>query len=177
MQAINGYATEDWRFIFKRKIWFRCFADAGVTRGFYADVAEALISSEHVSLLNCPVSCPDAADMMQAKDQSMSNVECRLLFWFPDMDSSHQVVIPTPRASLNSTLGVYPRPLLPYDTLLPLVVERFRFMGRLFAAAMRDGLMFPLQLSSSFLKLVQLSSDTSSVSAAAVPPFDGNVIC
>jgi hypothetical protein len=49
-------------------------------------------------------------------------------------------------------------------------------MGRLFAAAMRDGLMFPLQLSTSFLKLVQLSSDASSVTAAAVPPFDGNVI-
>lgn len=144
--------------------------EAGVTRGFYADVAEALLSSEHVSPLNCPVSCLDVASQsfgdMKMKD-AVSTIECRLPLWIPDMDSSHQVVIPTPRASPTSTLGVYPRPLLPYDPVMPLVLERFRFMGRLFAAAMRDGLMFPLQLSTAFLKLVQLSSDDDSSPAAA----------
>jgi hypothetical protein len=151
--------------------------EAGVTRGFYADVAEALLSSEHVSPLNCPVSCfelPWKSVSDGPMDGLVSNMECRLPLWIPDMDSTHQVVIPTPRANQNSTLGVFPRPLLPYDALLPLVLERFRFMGRLFAAAMRDGLMFPLQLSTSFLKLVQMSSDRPSAAAAAMPPAESN---
>jgi len=42
----------------------------------------------------------------------------------------------------------------------------FRFMGQSFAAAMRDGFMFPLPLCSSFLKLVQYSGEIS------LPQFD-----
>lgn len=131
---------------------------AGVTRGFYADVAEALLSCDHVATVHCPVSCLDDVSGLQSfsEDARMKlSVQCRLPLWIPDMDSSRQVVIPTPRASPNSTPGVYPRPLSPEDPLLPLARQQFRFMGRLFAAAMRDGLMFPLQLSTSFLKLVQ----------------------
>ena len=42
---------------------------------------------------------------------------------------------------------------------MPEILSKFRFMGRLFAAAMRDGFMFPLPLSSAFLKLVQHGAD------------------
>jgi hypothetical protein len=59
---------------------------------------------------------------------------------------------------------------------MPLVLERFRFMGRLFAAAMRDDLMFPLQLSTSFLKLVQLSCEGPCVPAAGVSSSESNAI-
>jgi hypothetical protein len=58
--------------------------EAGVTRGFYADVAEALLSSEHVSPLNCPVSCLEISGQnygdMKMKD-ALSTVECRLPLW------------------------------------------------------------------------------------------------
>jgi len=40
-------------------------------------------------------------------------------------------------------------------------MEQFQLMGRLFAASMRDGFTFPLPLSASFLKLVQVGSDGS----------------
>lgn len=151
--------------------------EAGVTRGFYADVAEALLSSDHVSPLNCPITCFEASKRSfgEARLKDALFTSEVLPLWIPDMDSSHQVVIPTPRASPNSTLGVYPRPLLPYDSMIHLVKERFRFMGRLFAAAMRDGLMFPLQLSTSFLKLVQLSVSDGSPSAAVASAISNNI--
>jgi hypothetical protein len=71
---------------------------------------------------------------------------------------------------------VYPRPLSPDDPLLPHVRQRFRFMGRLFAAAMRDNLMFPLQLSASFLKVVQNPLGDTQSTAVAHASCDSKVI-
>lgn len=132
--------------------------EAGVTRGFYADVAEALLSSETVAGLSHSANCSKLSDVGALESFGMTNNDdefCALPLWIPDMDTSGQVVIPTPRADNRSRLGIYPRPLPGYHPQLPAVLERFRFMGRLFASAMRDGFMFPLPLSSSFLKLVQ----------------------
>lgn len=135
--------------------------EAGVTRGFYADVAEALLSSETVASVLPSSKC----DIVPSKDGStltsaigigeLDKESKRLPLWIPDMDASGQVVIPTPRANPRSCLGVYPRPLPSYHPRLPEVEQVFRFIGRLFAAAMRDGFMFPLPISASFLRLVQ----------------------
>jgi hypothetical protein len=139
--------------------------EAGVTRGFYADVAESLVSCENVAGIFCPAPCALAPatstlSKMQLIDfERSSHIETlKLPLWIPDMDSSSQVVIPTPRAAKKSGLGVYPRPLPSYHPLMPDVLQRFRFIGRLFAAALRDGFMFPLPLSAAFLKLVQSAS-------------------
>jgi len=135
--------------------------EAGVTRGFYADVAEALLACDNVAGVYCSTNCsyvsPTASlGKMQSMDIDESHKEAaKLPLWIPDMDSSAQVVIPTPRADTRSVLGVYPRPLPKYHPQMSDVLLRFRFMGRLFAAAMRDGFMFPLPISSAFLKLVQ----------------------
>jgi hypothetical protein len=140
--------------------------EAGVTRGFYADVAEALISCEHVAGVYCSSSCsyvsPTASlDKVQPMDiDEMHKEALKIPLWIPDMDSSAQIVIPTPRADKQSGLGVYPRPLPRYHPQMADVLLRFRFIGRLFAAAMREGFMFPLPLSSAFLKLAQHGADT-----------------
>ena len=152
---------------------------SGVTRGFYSDVAEALLSGDHVSAIYCPVSCISDVRSLGLDDLGtgeLSSVQCRLPLWIPDMDASHQVIIPTPRASPHSSIGVYPRPLSSDDPFLKLVCHQFRFIGRLFAAAMRDGLMFPLQLSPAFLKLVQSLSDPSHVTTAARSCPEGTLI-
>jgi hypothetical protein len=146
--------------------------EAGVTRGFYADVAEALLASEHVAGVYCSSSCsyvsPTASlEKVQPMDiDEMHREASKLPLWIPDMDSSAQVVIPTPRADKQSGLGVYPRPLPKYHPQMTDVLLRFRFIGRLFAAAMRDGFMFPLPLSSAFLKLAQHGADTSMANGA-----------
>lgn len=134
--------------------------EAGVTRGFYADVAEALLSSDTVAGVHCASNCssvPLAASLkLQPMDvDGLESDLSKLPLWIPDMDASGQVVIPTPRADERSGPGVFPRPLPSYHPQMAEVLQRFRFMGRLFAAAMRDGFMFPLPLSSSFLNLVQ----------------------
>lgn len=130
--------------------------EAGVTRGFYADVAEALLSCQHVTVSTCdPICSPQPSDVSLDADQGRSHVDSQLPLWIPDVDSSRKVVIPTPRASGQSTPGVFPRPLSPADSRLAAVKDQFRFMGRMFAGAMRDGFMFPLPLSCSFLRLVQ----------------------
>lgn len=134
--------------------------EAGVTRGFYADVAEALLSSENVAGVLCSSTCAslptDSSKNLDAMDVESTDEEiCKLPVWIPDMDTSGQVVIPTPRADSRSSLGVYPRPLPHYHPQIPQILYHFRLMGRIFAAAMRDGFMFPLPLSASFLKLVQ----------------------
>jgi hypothetical protein len=141
--------------------------EAGVTRGFYADVAEALLSSEHVAGVRCSSDCvrlqpSDPSSKIVPMDiDDVEEEQYKLPIWIPDMDTSSQVVIPTPRADSRSGLGVFPRPLPSYHPQLPEVLRHFRFMGRLFAAAMRDGFMFPLPLSAAFLKLVQHGSEKS----------------
>lgn len=126
-------------------------SEAGVTRGFYADVAEALLSVENI------------ADVISYTNQIPDKVESsKLPLWIPDTDASNTVVIPTPRADPYSNLGIYPRPLSPEHPMHAEVLTRFRFIGRLFAAALRDDFVFPLPLSASFLKLVQSLQTTTS---------------
>ncbi|KAG7373198.1 HECT-domain ubiquitin-transferase [Nitzschia inconspicua] len=135
--------------------------EAGVTRGFYADVAEALLSTDLVAGVIHSLTCPAAGyttDEMDAVPvKSNGEQKCKLPLWIPDLDSTHKVIIPTPRASPSSIVGIFPRPLSKLHPQYDEVLETFRFMGRLFAAAMRDGFMFPLPLSGSFLRLVQHS--------------------
>jgi hypothetical protein len=139
--------------------------EAGVTRGFYADVAEALLSCESVAgVYKCLSSqvCPDEKSTILPTSEgeifggtSVLYNPCKLPLFVPDMDSKSQVIIPTPRSDPRSGLGVFPRAILSHHPQYEEVLARYRFMGRLFASAMRDGFMFPLPLSSSFLKLVQ----------------------
>jgi hypothetical protein len=134
--------------------------EAGVTRGFFADVAEALLSADLVASINCSSACSVSLPVASMKDDNevINEVEkevSKLPLWIPDMDSSLAVVIPTPRADKQSVVGVFPRPIPSYHPQLTEVLRYFRFMGRLFAAAIRDGFMFPLPLSSAFIKLVQ----------------------
>lgn len=136
--------------------------EAGVTRGFYADVAEALISCDIVAGVGLSTFCPDSlvpSTSLAGLEVKGKGLLCQLPLWIPDVDASGQVIIPTPRSDPNSALGVFPRPLSPLNPVFGDVLDIFRFMGRLFAAAMRDGFMFPLPLSASFLKLVQLGKD------------------
>eukprot|EP00592_Proboscia_alata_P009438 CAMPEP_0194361474 /NCGR_PEP_ID=MMETSP0174-20130528/9057_1 /TAXON_ID=216777 /ORGANISM="Proboscia alata, Strain PI-D3" /LENGTH=3162 /DNA_ID=CAMNT_0039133703 /DNA_START=62 /DNA_END=9550 /DNA_ORIENTATION=- len=134
--------------------------EAGVTRGFYADVAEKLLSCEHVAGVRVSSHCTIegieiSGDHLLDDRDSLSGAKQRLPLWIPDFDLSGKVVIPTPRANPMSTIGVYPRPLGPNHPQLLAVMKQFRLMGRLFAAAMRDGFVYPLPLSTSFLKLAQ----------------------
>lgn len=136
--------------------------EAGVTRGFYADVAEALLSVDRVAGVYSSSPCSKmaaAASLENVQPMDTDELEkeaAKLPLWIPDLDHSGQVVIPTPRADKRSAVGVFPRPLPRYHPQYDEVCQQFRFMGRLFAAAMRDGFMFPLPLSSAFLKLVQM---------------------
>jgi hypothetical protein len=130
--------------------------EAGVTRGFYADLAEALLSC-------CPVSIVSQTSSELSKTSGRPGI-CqqttagltKVYLWIADTDPSQQIIIPTPRADPSSTLGIYPRPICPTNTTrLEQVLPFFKLMGRIFASAMRDKFIFPLPLSSSFLKLVQ----------------------
>jgi hypothetical protein len=142
--------------------------EAGVTRGFYADVAEALLSCDVVAGVNyCAPVCPDVSaplDRVMSASLKSQGLPCRVPLWIPDVDASGQVIIPTPRADPQSGLGVFPRPLSSQHPQMGDVLVQFQFIGRLFASAMRDGFMFPLPLSSALLKLVQygrnISNDT-----------------
>jgi hypothetical protein len=139
--------------------------EAGVTRGFYADVAEALLSCDVVAGVNyCAPVCPDAStplDRVMPASLKSQGLPCRVPLWIPDVDASGQVIIPTPRADPQSGLGVFPRPLSSQHPQIGDVLVQFQFIGRLFASAMRDGFMFPLPLSSALLKLVQYGHDIS----------------
>lgn len=139
--------------------------EAGVTRGFYADVAEALLSVDNVAGVWCSSSCarvPAESSIEKTVPMDFKDLEdgaTKLPLWIPDMDSGAQVILPTPRADKRSDLGVFPRPIPHYHPQFDEVLLTFRSIGRLFAASMRDGFMFPLPLSSAFLKLVQCNSD------------------
>lgn len=97
----------------------------------------------------------------------------RIFLFFRDFDSSSAVVIPTPRADKRSSLGIFPRPIPSYHPQCAEVLAMFRLIGRLFASAMRDGFMFPLPLSSAFLKLVQCGKIYTS-SLAMLEGFGGS---
>jgi hypothetical protein len=138
--------------------------EAGVTRGFYADIAEALLSVDNVAGVYCTSQCSSAAaidsSMVDHADyiQEVDDEAWKLPLWIPDMDNSLQMILPTPRAAKGSLLGVFPRPIPQYHPQFNSVIKMFRFMGRLFASALRDGFMFPVPLSAAFLKMVQHSS-------------------
>eukprot|EP00934_Nitzschia_sp_Nitz4_P003384 Nitzschia sp. Nitz4//scaffold92_size79448//25933//35941//NITZ4_005388-RA/size79448-processed-gene-0.72-mRNA-1//-1//CDS//3329560177//3374//frame0 len=167
--AMDQYATTS--FLNRRRLEVRFTGEsgfdaasgdeAGVTRGFYADVAEALLSCDVVAGVGASVICPDGVSGSSApmnRDPKRKGLSCQLPLWIPDVDAGGLVIIPTPRSDPKSALGVFPRPLSASNPLYPEVLDTFRFMGRLFAAALRDGYMFPVPLSASFLKLVQLRS-------------------
>jgi len=143
--------------------------EAGVTRGFYADVAESLLSSTLVASVVPPTECRSHTLVQEVEAMDTvsitggdEQVECKLPLWIPDFDSTSQVMLPAPRADARSSLGIYPRPIPTYHPQFHLIIQQFRFMGRVFAAAMRDDFKFPLPLSSSFLKLVQHAKDSES---------------
>ena len=131
--------------------------EAGVTRGFYADVAEALLSLDIVAGVCCSSHCLLPTEQIQSGTHTEDDAH-KLPLWIPDIDANTQVIIPTPRAAKGSCLGLFPRPIPKYHPQFDSVVKMFRLMGRLFAAAVRDGFMFPVPLSSAFLKLVQHGS-------------------
>jgi len=147
--------------------------EAGVTRGFYADVAESLLSCDLVSGVSCSLSCATGLNNLSKNQPPLafnhSDKPVKLPLWIPDIDASGQVIIPTPRAVPSSIFGIYPRPISAHHPQYSFVLRYFRFIGRLFAAAMRDGFMFPLPLSASFLKLVQNSGNT------FLPHFDSSM--
>jgi hypothetical protein len=143
--------------------------EAGVTRGFYADIAEALMSCETVAGVNFSTTCALGVDLksdLTTMTFKHRDKPLKLPLWIPDVDATGQVIIPTPRAAPSSIFGVFPRPISKFHPQFSDVMKYFRFMGQLFAAAMRDGFMFPLPLSSSFLKLVQYSGEN------PLPHFD-----
>jgi len=143
--------------------------EAGVTRGFYADIAEALMSCETVAGVNISSACTFEMDLQNDLNDisyKQAKKSLKLPLWIPDVDATGQVIIPTPRAASSSIFGIFPRPISKFHPQFSDVMKHFRFMGQLFAAAMRDGFMFPLPLSSSFLKLVQHSGEKS------LPRFD-----
>jgi hypothetical protein len=161
--------------------------EAGVTRGFYADVAEALLSCEHVcgtfypgsicekGIIGDTLSSRPAGDL--GRKGGLVGQRVRLPLWIPDIDASGKVVIPTPRANAHSVPGVYPRPLSPHHPLHGAVLDQFRFMGRLFAAALRDGFIFPLPLSAAFLKLVQTGDGGTQCANTTIRSHTKNTSC
>jgi len=130
---------------------------AGVTRGFYADVAELLLSCDNVAGIN---SISTLKNCLHRKGLFFDAKKVKVPLWIPDMDPSGNLIIPSPRADHSSTLGVFPMPIAPNHPQSKRVLELFQLMGRLFAAAMRDGFTFPLPLSASFFKLVQVGADS-----------------
>mmetsp|Transcript_36670 Transcript_36670/g.88593 ORF Transcript_36670/g.88593 Transcript_36670/m.88593 type:complete len:2896 (+) Transcript_36670:158-8845(+) len=132
---------------------------AGVTRGYYSDIAEALQSCELVAgasfSMMCPPTIDEAAKGISAVESPLTAFRVKLPLWIPDIDSTGVQVIPTPRAGQSSSIGIFPRPISILCPQYTDVLRTFKFMGQLFASAMRDGFMFPLPLSASFLKLVQ----------------------
>lgn len=129
--------------------------EAGVTRGFYADLAEAFLSCclEPISSHQGKLSAQDV--MRPGICLPASTAVMNIPLWIADLDSSHQIIIPTPRADPTSTPGVFPRPISPNNPRKDQVLRHFRLIGRIFASAIRDQYVFPLPLAASFLKLVQ----------------------
>ena len=154
---------------------------AGVTRGFYADVAcelmntslkkgrggggEELVASEVVRG-GRGADCSDSDGSMSSSwAVNMSNAEedaeatGSLQFWISDLDPSGTVVLPTPRANANSLPGLFPLPVSPDSSDQLILRKNFRMLGRLFASALRDGFIVPLPLSCEFIALIQKCGD------------------
>ncbi|GMH67366.1 hypothetical protein TrLO_g5893 [Triparma laevis f. longispina] len=113
---------------------------AGVTRGFYADVALEVMS------LSKPTSTSPKNPLTTKPKPNL---------WIPDIDPSGTTVMPTPRANSGSMIGVYPLPIHSSNPNHTQICKHFRMLGRLFASALRDGFLVPLPLSLEFIKLVQ----------------------
>lgn len=94
---------------------------AGVTRGFYADIAEALLSSEIVAGVYCSSRCsynPSGTSLNKGPMDidELQKESLKLPLWIPDMDSSGQTMLPTPRADIHTKCT---RSISPTYSLLP----------------------------------------------------------
>ena len=130
---------------------------AGVTRGFYADVAR------EVMLVGEGDDKEKSANAPQVVMRTMSALGKPRFspqpLWIADTDPSGVTVIPTPRANPNSLPGLFPRPIHSSHPDFTRVCTTFRMLGRLFSSALRDGFLIPLPLSLEFIKLVQSAED------------------
>ena len=149
---------------------------AGVTRGFYADVAGEMVSLVEVE--QAAAAIIDQEEKAELKVKEMEQKPSKLtdkftgltqqqkklgfMLWIPDVDPSGSVVIPTPRARMNSVPGLFPRPTHPSNPMHKRVLQQFRMLGRLFASALRDGFLVPLPLSLEFISLIQQAPVTES---------------
>ncbi|GMI11426.1 hypothetical protein TrRE_jg3934, partial [Triparma retinervis] len=125
---------------------------AGVTRGFYADVAGEMMRGERAK--------GSVEEDEKEKDSNVdSPSEPDAEMWIRDIDPSGTVIIPTPRASTTSVPGLFPLPVAPGSTEKEIVCNKFRMLGRLFASALRDGFLVPLPLSFEFITLIQRCDD------------------
>ena len=136
---------------------------AGVTRGFYAGAIalsdelcmhnELIFVVPHFGCHRRFLAADVATEVMALDKDGAHNL------WISDPDPSGVTSIPTPRADPNSLPGLYPLPIHPSNPNFEMVCKTFRMLGRLFAAALRDGFLVPLPLSLEFIRLVQSSED------------------
>lgn len=103
----------------------------GVTQSFYTAVAAELSAKEAGGM--SPLSGPHA-------------------MWAEHLPAS--VVEHKGRAFLHARRGLFPRPCCPGSPESEMVCQRFRFLGRLMAKALRDGFVVPLSLCDYFFKSV-----------------------
>jgi len=152
--------------------------EAGVTRGFYADVAEALLSCDHVAGIHLISTFPKEEctpkSYLHGEQMFSGSKRTKVPLWIPDVDPSNSTIIPSPRADRSTTLGVFPRPISHKHPQRKCVMEKFKLMGHLFAAARRDGFTFPRPLSASFLRLVQGADSSNQQNNIADPIFTAN---
>jgi len=131
---------------------------AGVTRGFYADVAGEMMSAgENGRDLEEEKKSQGKKEDNNVTDQS--STEQDVAMWIPDIDPSGTMIIPTPRSNKNSIPGLFPLPVTPGSPEHKHVCEKFRMLGRLFASGLRDGFLVPLPISHEFITLIQKCED------------------
>ena len=130
---------------------------AGVTRGFYADVAGELMSAKESG------SGEEEAENAGKDENKVSGeamtIDHEIAMWISDVDPSGTMIIPTPRADVNSVPGLFPLPVAPSSAEHVIVCQTFRMLGRLFASALRDGFVVPLPISLEFINLIQRCND------------------
>jgi hypothetical protein len=129
-------------------------AQAGVTRGFYADVVGEMMNAGGGGDDEEEGEDGGNEGETKRKGQDMSCMESPCM-WIADVDPSGSVIIPTPRASPTSLPGLFPRPIHPSYPCYSNVCRDFRLLGRLFASALRDGFLVPIPLSLEFVAMVQ----------------------
>ena len=85
------------------------FDAASGDEGFYADVAEALLSCDHVAGIHLVSTFPKEECMpksyLHGEEMSSGSKRTRVPLWIPDVDPSNSTTIPSPRADRSTTLG------------------------------------------------------------------------